>query len=152
MIKNKKIELTEEQKKCVEWPLNNNLVIEANPGTGKTEVLKYRTLFIHQQNESKRKLILILAYGRNVAAEIRAKLKEEKLKVYDRLKNLLPALIHQHTCSLKECPVYLASTKPLILVCTIHSLANGINGLVIKKLFQEKRKASQNAALYIYST
>ncbi|RHZ36595.1 UvrD-helicase domain-containing protein [endosymbiont GvMRE of Glomus versiforme] len=140
MMSNNKIELTKEQKSCVEWPLNNNLVIEANPGTGKTEVLKYRTLFIHQQNERQRKLILVLAYGRNIAAEIRTKLKAEKLRVYDRLKNILPALAHQHTCSLNECPVYLESTKPLILVCTIHSLANGINDLVIKKQFQEKRR------------
>jgi hypothetical protein len=62
------------------------------------------------------------------------------LRVYDRLKNILPVLAHQHTCSLNECPVYLESTKPLILVCTIHSLANGINDLVIKKQFQEKRR------------
>src|SRR3954447_7974815 len=96
-----KIELTEEQKKCVEQPLDKRvLIISADPGTGKTEVLKYRALFIHQQNQQQRKLILALAYGRNIAAEIRTKLSSEKIKVYDRLKNLLPAVSTcQHVCS-----------------------------------------------------
>ncbi|RHZ35472.1 UvrD-helicase domain-containing protein [endosymbiont GvMRE of Glomus versiforme] len=139
-MSNNKIELTKEQKLCVEQSLNSNLVIEADPGTGKTEVLKYRTLYIHQQNKKQRKLILILAYGRNIATEIRTKLKAEKLKVYDHLKKVLPVLVHKHTCSLNECPAYLENMKSLVLVCTIHSLANGINDLVIKKLFQEERK------------
>lgn len=30
--------------------------------------------------------------------------------------------------------------RPLVLVCTIHSLASGINDLIIKKQFQEERK------------
>ena len=48
-----KIELTEEQKRCVECPLDKNkLIINADPGTGKTEVLKHRVLFIHQQTRS----------------------------------------------------------------------------------------------------
>ena len=101
-----KFQLTEEQKGCVEYPLNKRvLVISADPGTGKTEVLKHRALFIHQQSQKQRKLILVLAYGRNVAAEIKAKLKIEKIKVFNRLKNLLPALsAHQHVCSLNGCP------------------------------------------------
>jgi superfamily II DNA/RNA helicase len=42
------IKLTEEQKKCAEYPLDQKiLVINADPGTGKTEVLKQRVLFIH---------------------------------------------------------------------------------------------------------
>src|SRR5436189_109062 len=82
-------------------------------------------IFIHQQNERQRKLILVLAYGRNIAKEIRAKLRAEKIKVYDRLKNILPALNHHHTCSLDKCPTYLENMKPLALVCTVHSLANG---------------------------
>jgi len=136
-----KIELTEEQKKCVECPLDKSkLIINADPGTGKTEVLKHRVLFIHRQNERQRKLILVLAYGRNIAKEIRAKLRAEKIKVYDRLKNILPALNHRHTCSLDKCPTYLENMKPLALVCTVHSLANGITDVVIKKQFQEKRK------------
>src|SRR5271154_4696507 len=101
-----KFQLTEEQKSCVEYPLSKRiLVISADPGTGKTEVLKHRALFIHQQNQKQRKLILVLAYGRNIAAEIKTKLRTEKIKVYDRLKKLLPALlVHQHVCSLNECP------------------------------------------------
>ena len=41
-----KIELTEEQKKCVEHPLENEqvLIIDADPGSGKTEVLKLSLL------------------------------------------------------------------------------------------------------------
>jgi hypothetical protein len=41
-----KIELTEEQKKCVEHPLENEqvLIIDADPGTGKTEILKLSLL------------------------------------------------------------------------------------------------------------
>src|SRR5690349_1038194 len=136
-----KIQLTEEQKKCVECPLDKKkLIINADPGTGKTEVLKHRVLFIHQQNEQQRKLILVLAYGRNIAREIRTKLKLEKIKVYDHLKNILPAINNHHTCSLNECPTYLENMKPLALVCTVHSLANGITDLVIKQQFQEKRK------------
>jgi superfamily I DNA/RNA helicase len=148
------IKLTEEQKKCAEYPLDQKvLVISADPGTGKTEVLKQRVLFIHNsltkteseqiKNQRSRKLILVLAYGRNIAAEIRAKLKTHQLKVYRRFRDILPLLNHQHTCNLPEkdkCPTYLENKRPIILVCTIHSLASGINDLVIKQQFQEARK------------
>ena len=143
------IKLTEEQKKCVEYPLEQKiLVINADPGTGKTEVLKQRVLFIHNSltkteeinNQPQKKLILVLAYGRNIAAEIRTKLKSHQLKVYRHLKDVLPLLEHQHICTLNKCPTYLENQKPIILVCTIHSLASGINDLVIKQQFQEKRK------------
>src|SRR5207245_5211630 len=99
------IQLTSEQKECVEYSLDKKiLVISADPGTGKTEVLKHRVLFIHRQNQSQRKLILVLAYGRNIASEIRTKLTAEKIKVFDRLKTLWSVLLtHQHTCSLNEC-------------------------------------------------
>ena len=144
MIKNEQIQLTEEQKKCVEYPLDKQvLVIDANPGTGKTEVLKNRILFIHRQNEKERKLILVLAYGRNIAKAIRNKLKAEKLKVYDQLKKLLPQIgvKSQKPCRLNPpCKFCIKKMQPLILVCTIHSLANGIIDLVIKKQFKEKRK------------
>jgi|SRR6185436_3001121 len=139
-----KIELTEEQKKCVEYPLDKQvLVIEANPGTGKTEVLKHRIIFIHRQNEQQRKLILVLAYGRNIARAIRSKLRSEKLKVYDQLKKILPEikLKNQQPCLLKPpCPTCLERMKPIVLVCTIHSLANSITDLVIRKQFKEKKK------------
>jgi len=37
------IDLTKEQIKCVEYPLDKKvLVIDADPGTGKTEILKHR--------------------------------------------------------------------------------------------------------------
>src|SRR4051794_3665342 len=142
------INLTEEQKKCAEYSLDQKiLVINADPGTGKTEVLKQRVLFIHNYltemetgNQPQKKLILVLAYGRNIAAEIRSKLKVHQLKVYRRLRDILPLLTHQHICTLNECPTYLENKQPLILVCTIHSLASGINDLVIKQQFQEARK------------
>jgi superfamily I DNA/RNA helicase len=147
------IKLTEEQKKCAEYPLDQKiLVINADPGTGKTEVLKQRALFIHNHlirteqeikkvNQQQRKVILVLAYGRNIAAEIRTKLSVHKLKIYRRLKYIKPLLDHQHTCTLpNKCPTYLENMRPLVLVCTIHSLASGINDLVIKQQFQEKRK------------
>lgn len=144
------IKLTQEQKKCAEYPLNKKiLVISADPGTGKTEVLKQRVIFIRDylikaeeadKNRQPRKLILVLAYGRNIAAEIRTKLKTHQLKVYRRFRDILPQLNHQHICTLKECPTYLENQQPLVLVCTIHSLASGINDLVIKQQFQEARK------------
>ena len=142
------IQLTPEQKECAEYSLDKKiLVISADPGTGKTEVLKQRTLFIHQQNQQQRKLILVLAYGRNIAIEIRTKLKAEKIKVFDRLKNLWPVLsAHQHICSLNEFPTSWENRQPLVLVCTIHSLAYGINDLVIKQQFQEKRKTKMLVA------
>src|SRR5207253_5324070 len=92
------IKLTEEQKKCVEYPLDQKiLVINADPGTGKTEVLKKRVLFIHNHlvkmgqvtqeiNQQQRKVILVLAYGRNIAKEIRTRLNSHEIKVYRRLK------------------------------------------------------------------
>ena len=61
------------------------MVINADPGTGKTEVLKQRVLFIHNSltkteeinNQPQKKLILVLAYGRNIATEIRMKLRAQ---------------------------------------------------------------------------
>src|SRR4051794_35772369 len=129
------IKLTDEQKKCAEYPLDKKiLVISADPGTGKTEVLKHRVLFINNrltERETKgieskqiRKLILVLAYGRNIAAEIRTKLRTQQLKVYRRLRDILPFLVHQHICTSPnkyECPTYLENKQSLVLVCTIHS-------------------------------
>jgi superfamily I DNA/RNA helicase len=147
------VKLTEEQKKCVESPLNQKiLVINADPGTGKTEVLKQRVLFIHNHltetkegesqltNQPQRELILVLAYGRNIATEIRMKLRAQQLKVYRYLKDILPLLNHRHICTLNKCPTYLENQRPIILVCTIHSLANGISELAIRQRFQEKRR------------
>ena len=74
-----KIELTEEQKKCVECPLNKQtLIIDADPGTGKTEILRHRVKFICQQNKRRRKFILVLAVGKNISKSIKKKLKEEE--------------------------------------------------------------------------
>jgi hypothetical protein len=57
------------------------------------------------------------------------------------LKHIQPLWDHQHICtSPNKCPTYLENTQPLVLVCTIHSLARGINDLVIKKQFQEERR------------
>ena len=52
------IKLTEEQKRCVEYPLDQQvLTIDADPGTGKTEILRHRVKFIHQQNKKERKAV-----------------------------------------------------------------------------------------------
>ncbi|KLL02850.1 MAG: hypothetical protein MRECE_41c002 [Mycoplasmataceae bacterium CE_OT135] len=56
------VELTKEQKECVEYPLDKQvLLIDADHGTGKTEILRHRVKFIYQQNQKQRKFILILA-------------------------------------------------------------------------------------------
>jgi len=67
--------LTDEQKTCVEYPLTGKvLVINAGPGTGKTEILKERTRFIIQQNKEKKTFILILAFNKDISLAIRRKL------------------------------------------------------------------------------
>jgi|SRR5581483_7227364 len=121
-----KIELTKEQKKCVEFPLKKQaLIIDADPGTGKTEILRHRVKFIHQQNQQQRKFILILAVGRNISRSIKRKLKEEGLKkIHDKLRTVFPEFSHkpceEADCLLKEC---LERKNPVILSCTVHSIA-----------------------------
>jgi superfamily I DNA/RNA helicase len=76
-----KIELTAEQRNCVEHPLQEQiLIIDADPGTGKTEILRYRVKFIHQENKTQRKFILVLAVGKSISRSKKRKLKEEGLK------------------------------------------------------------------------
>ena len=99
-----KFELTKEQKRWVEYPLNEQvLLIDADPGTGKTEILRHRVKFIHQQNKKERKFILVLAVGRNISKSIKRKLKEEGLnKIHNRLKSVLPEFSHK-LCEEIEC-------------------------------------------------
>src|SRR3954469_11073067 len=121
-----KIELTEEQKKCVEYPLNGQvLLIDADPGTGKTEILRHRVKFIHQQNKKERKFILVLAVGKNISRSIKRKLKEEGLKkIHHRLKSVIPEFSHPiPLCEDIECPKCQEHNQPIILTCTIHSIA-----------------------------
>src|SRR5436190_12718556 len=69
------LKLTDEQKSCVEYPLTREvLVINAGPGTGKTEILKERTKFIIQQNKEQKIFILILAFNKDISLAIRRKL------------------------------------------------------------------------------
>src|SRR3954453_9014609 len=91
------IELTQEQKDCVEYPLSEQiLIIDADPGTGKTEILRHRVKFIHQENQKQRKFILVLAVGRNISKSIKRKLKEEGLKkIHEKLKSVLPEFSHK---------------------------------------------------------
>src|SRR5437763_1104692 len=118
------IQLTEVQKKCAEYPLDQKiLVINADLGTGKTEVLKQREIFIYDHlvrieqvtqavNQQQRKLILVLAYGRNIDTEIRTKLNSHGIKVYRRLKYIQPLWNHQHTCtSPNKCPTNLENMR-----------------------------------------
>src|SRR4051812_27398966 len=92
-----KIELTEEQKGCVEHPLAEQiLIIDADPGTGKTEILRHRVKFIHQENKTQRKFILVLAVGKNISRSIKKKLKEEGLKkVHHSLRSVIPEFSHK---------------------------------------------------------
>jgi superfamily I DNA/RNA helicase len=122
-----KIELTEEQKKCVEHPLEDEqvLIIDADPGTGKTEILRHRVKFIHQQNKKERKFILILAVGRNISRSIKKKLKEEGLKkIHHSLRTVMPEFSHKILpCDEIDCPKCQEHNQPIVLTCTIHSIA-----------------------------
>ncbi|CAG8502244.1 1801_t:CDS:2 [Gigaspora margarita] len=102
-----KIELTQEQKDCVEYPLQEQiLIIDADPGTGKTEILRHRVKFIHQQNKKQRKFILVLAVGKNISRSIKNKLKEEGLKkIHHSLRTIIPEFSHQVLpCEEIDCP------------------------------------------------
>lgn len=121
-----KIELTEEQKKCVEHPLDGKvLLIDADPGTGKTEILRHRVKFIYQQNKKERKFILVLAVGRNISKSIKGKLKKEGLKkIHEKLKTVLPEFFHKPQCEdIDDCLECLEKRSPIILTCTVHSIA-----------------------------
>src|SRR5215212_7405503 len=113
-----KIELTEEQKRCVEYPLNEQvLIIDADPGTGKTEILRHRVKFIHQENEKRRKFILVLSVGKNIARSIKRKLKEEGLKkIHHQLRSIIPEFSHHQIvpCEDIECPKCLEHNQPII--------------------------------------
>lgn len=138
-----KIELTEEQKECVEYPLNEQvLIIDADPGTGKTEILRHRVKFIHQQNKKERKFILVLAVGRNISRSIKGKLKAEGLKkIHHRLKSVLPEFFHKPQCEDDDdCLECLEKRSPIILTCTIHSIAYWIIRQVFAKKLQEKKR------------
>src|SRR5437016_799644 len=119
-----KIELTEEQKNCVEHSLDKQtLIIDADPGTGKTEILRHRVKFIHQQNKKQRKFILVLAVGKNISKSIKRKLKEEGLKkVHEKLKSVLPEFFHK-PCEEVDCLECFERKNPIILTCTVHSIA-----------------------------
>lgn len=121
-----KIELTSEQKECVEYPLDKQvLIIDADPGTGKTEILRHRVKFIHEQNKKKRKFILILAVGKNISKSIKRKLKEERLKkINHQLRPIIPEFSHKLShCGEFECSKCLEHNQPIILTCTVHSIA-----------------------------
>ena len=135
------VELTREQKECVEYPLDKQiLLIDADPGTGKTEILRHRVKFIYQQNEKQRKFILILAVGRNISRSIKRKLKEEGLKkIHRQLKTVLPEFVHK-LCEQVDCWECENRKKPIILACTVHSLAYWIIKQVFTKHLQEKKK------------
>src|SRR3954447_15113262 len=120
------IELTQEQKDCVEYPLTEQiLIIDADPGTGKTEILRHRVKFIHQENKTQRKFILVLAVGKNISRSIKKKLKEEGLKkVHHSLRSIISEFSHKILpCEETDCPKCQEHNQPLILTCTVHSIA-----------------------------
>jgi superfamily I DNA/RNA helicase len=138
-----KIELTAEQRNCVEYPLQEQiLIIDADPGTGKTEILRHRVKFIHQENKTQRKFILVLAVGKSISRSIKKKLKEEGLKkIYHRLKDVIPKFSHQILpCEDTDCPDCQEHNQPLILTCTVHSIAYWMVKKAFTKQFQERKK------------
>jgi superfamily I DNA/RNA helicase len=138
-----KIELTQEQKDCVEYPLNEQiLIIDADPGTGKTEILRHRVKFIHQENQKQRKFILVLAVGKNISLSIKRKLKEEGLKkIHHSLRTVIPEFSHPILpCEDADCPKCQEHNQPIILTCTIHSIAYWMVKQVFTKKFQERKK------------
>ena len=139
-----KIELAEEQKKCVEHPLKEEqvLIIDADPGTGKTEILRHRVKFIHQQNKKERKFILILAVGRNISRFYQKKLKEEGLKkIHHSLRTVMPEFSHKILpCDEIDCLKCQEHTQPIVLTCTIHSIVYWMIKRVFAKKFQERKK------------
>src|SRR5689334_23270343 len=94
------IRLTKEQKRCVEYSINEKiLLIDADPGTGKTEILRHRVRFIHHLNAVQKKLILVLAVGRSIVRSIKSKLKKDGLKeIYDRLETTFAEFSTEPLC------------------------------------------------------
>jgi superfamily I DNA/RNA helicase len=138
-----KIKLTSEQKECVEYPLNEQvLIIDADPGTGKTEILRHRVKFIHRENKKRRKFILILSVGKNISKSIKRKLKEEGLKkINHQLRPIIPEFSHKVTpCEDHECSKCLEYNQPIILTCTVHSIAYWMTRQAFVKKFQETKK------------
>ncbi|MCE8164071.1 MAG: ATP-dependent helicase [Candidatus Moeniiplasma glomeromycotorum] len=138
-----KIELTKEQKDCVEYPLTEQiLIIDADPGTGKTEILRHRVKFIHQENKKQRKFILVLAVGKNISRSIKKKLKEEGLKkVHHSLRSVILEFSHKIlSCEETDCPKCQEHNQPIILTCTVHSIAYWMVKQVFVKKFQERKK------------
>jgi len=133
------IELTEEQKDCVEHPLHERiLIIDADPGTGKTEILRHRVRFICQENKKQRKFILVLAVGKNISYSIKKKLKEEGLKnIHRSLRTIIPEFSHPiPPCEDIDCSKCQEHNQPIILTCTIHSIAYWMVRKMFTKNFQ----------------
>ena len=78
-MSNEGIRLTAEQIECVNFPLSQQvLIVNAGPGTGKTEIIKERMRFIvehMEQNLNQQQLALVLTFNKNISVEIWRKLK-----------------------------------------------------------------------------
>jgi len=137
------VELTKEQKECVEYPLNERiLIIDADPGTGKTEILRHRVKFIHQENKKQRKFILVLSVGKSISQSIKRKLKAEGLKkIHHNLRTIIPEFSHPiPPCDDIYCLKCQEHNQPIILTCTVHSIAYWMIKQVFTKIFQERKK------------
>jgi hypothetical protein len=68
---------------------------------------------------------LILAVGKNISKSIKRKLKEEGLKkINHQLKPIIPEFSHKITpCEDHECSKCLEYNQPIVLTCTVHSIA-----------------------------
>lgn len=73
---NQDIQLTAEQRGCVNFPLNQQvLIINAGPGTGKTTIIEERVKFIVKEKPNQQQLVLVLAFNKNISLDIWRKLK-----------------------------------------------------------------------------
>ncbi|CAG8627317.1 10833_t:CDS:2 [Cetraspora pellucida] len=106
-MSNAVMRLTAEQRECVNFPLSQQvLIVNAGPGTGKTEIIKERMRFIVEQNLNQRQLILVLTFNRNISVDIWRKLKLiisknaaflQKNSQFSKRNNFLPCQIMNRT-------------------------------------------------------
>ncbi len=67
--------LNEDQRKIFDFSLDKNLLVKADPGTGKTHTLIMRVAKLIQRDHIPPAKILILAYNRSVVQELKSRLK-----------------------------------------------------------------------------
>lgn len=87
--------LTEEQEVIVE-SIGKPLLVLAGPGTGKTEVLAYRILYLLKNNLATKDKIIGITFTTKAAKQMRNRLKELGLEINDQ-----PLLCTLHSLSMR---------------------------------------------------